>query len=309
MTDGILSTVLVSPVSRLPLMLQGTRLATSDDRESFPVEQEIALLIDREAVDAALLHEMEVFDNLNIQGLSYFRPQLYQRMLGRLRAYLKKTGIARKIEVRFAELGGGEGHCARYLLEHMEQAEAFVCDVSIAALKLAPRSLRRICADITRPIFAQGVLQSAAFWVSLHHLPEERRRPAFEEAFSALDEGGVLIVFEPNDAFFLRRLMYHSKLRRDVYFDDRESAVDFTQIASLARESGFEELETLFLNPPYNPVFVRQLKRWYFYLPVVKVLYLLDLLFSGRHISMHSSYRKYLSLYGMSFFRKPCRLR
>lgn len=306
MTGGSRPTILVSPSSRTPLVRQGNRLTTIDREESFPVEQEIAELMDREAADDALRHEMDVFDNLQIQGLSYFRPPIYHRMLGGLLDHVNKNRTAWKSGFRFAELGGGEGHCARYFLSHFEGAEVFVCDASRSVLERAPRSLQRICADITRPIFAPGALQAAAFWVSLHHLPEERRRLAFEELFRALEEGGVCIVFEPNDAFILRRLLFRSSLRRDVYADDQERAVDFFDIAAMARDAGFEELETLYVNPPYNPAFVRRLKRWRLYLPVVEALHALDLFLNGRQAKTPGSRMRYMTLYGMSFFRKPC---
>ncbi|MBF0327646.1 MAG: class I SAM-dependent methyltransferase [Nitrospirae bacterium] len=301
------TTVLVSPLSRLPLILQDNRLITNDGKESFSVEQGIELLLDRSSADDTLNQEMKVFDNLNVRGLSYFRPLLYQKMIKLLCNHLKKTGVELKAGLRFAELGGGEGHCARYILKNFEQAEVFVCDASMSTLKYAPHSLRRIWADITKPIFAPKTLQTAAFWVSLHHLNEKQRSLAIEEAFIALEEGGVLIVFEPNDAFILRRLLYISPLRHDVYFDDREEAVSLTKIEALAKEIGFEPLETIYLNPPYNPSFVRQLKRSYLYLPIVESLHVLSFMLSGIYTRKHIKYMRHLSLYGMSFFRKPYR--
>lgn len=305
MTGKSRQTILVSPETRSPLLLQDDHLMTEDARESFPVEQGITLLISRNRTDALLDHEMDVFDNIPVQGVSYFRQAIYKRVVERL------CGLLPDGDLRFSELGGGEGHFARYLKEQKPRAEVFVCDVSIEALKRAPYCLLRVCADITRPVFAPQVLQAAAFWVSLHHLPKERYRPAFEEAFRALDSKGILIVFEPNAAFFLRKMLYKSTFRNDVYFDEQESAVDFGEIATLALEAGFEELEIVYLNPPYSFDFVRKLKRWYLYFPLVEILYWLDRCLSlayslfARPCKQHKSFRKFVTLYGMALFRKP----
>lgn len=324
MTVEISPTPLVSPLSRSPLFKKGNLLVTADQSESYPFERDIEKLIDHNLADNALRHEKEIFDNLPIQGLSYFRPQLYQYMLKKLQRHIRDdrhadperathrqdTDLILKQGdlIRCAELGGGEGHCAQYLKDYYRPAEVCVCDVSTAALQRAPDSLRRICADITMPIFSSGVLQIAAFWVSLHHIPADRRRMALEEAYKALADGGVLIVFEPSTAFFLRRMLYRSSLRHDVYFDEQECAVEFSELVDMARDVGFEEAETIYLNPPYNTEFVRRLKRWWLYLFVVQLLTFAGFILGRWQNRTHTSALRYVTLYGMSFFKKPAKL-
>lgn len=291
-------TILISPVSRAPLFKDGNLLRNGNRQETFNIDDEIIQLLQNDTTDHVLRHEIEVFDNLPVQGVSYFRHSLYRQMLETLFSHNRTDNRETRSVRRFAELGGGEGHWARYLADHIDHAEVFVCDLSQNALKGAPAPLKRVCADITKPIFAPGSLDAAAFWVSLHHIPQNLQRKAIEEAYCALAEGGILIIFEPNDAFIVRQIIYRSACRHDLYFDDQECAVDFGIIARMARETGFEELETYYLNPPYNPRFVRQLKRWWLYLPVVELIHQADWLMNilpGK---------SYTSLYGMSFLRK-----
>lgn len=300
----------VSPETGAHLRQQGTLLVSSDGREQFPIENHTIMLLGRGPASAENQHATDVFNALAIQDLPYFRSELYTSVLEQAFSRLPAAVLRKNHPFRFAELGGGEGFCARYVKALLGHADVFVCDISRAPLARSPQDLIRVCADITRPIFAPELLQASAFWVSLHHLPEQRRGQAFAEAYCALAEGGVLVVFEPNDGFILRRLLYSSPFRRDVYFDEQENAIDVAATVAMAQNAGFTELETVYLNPPYNYEFVRKLKRWYLYYPAVQTLYFLDKVFETvfrpmPHRKRHDSLKRYFTLYGMTLFRKP----
>lgn len=295
------STILVSPRTRVPLFRDNQTLTTHDQQESFKTDNNIALLLNGNDSTTSLRHEIDVFDNLPVQGISYFRPSIYRYMIARLQSYLP---VSDQQLFRFAELGGGEGHCARQVADQIKPSEVYVCDLSTVALGQAPAPLQRICADITQPVFAPDSLNAAAFWVSLHHIPDMQRVQALTEAFHALKEGGILVLFEPNNAFFVRRLVYNSSCRHDIYFDEHENAVDFNKITTIAEGIGFKELATHYLNPPYNPSFVRQLQRWWFYICGVEVLFRAGNAIKQLQSGKHTSPFRHASLYGMSFFRK-----
>lgn len=297
-------TLFVSPISRLPLIREGDTIVTPDGRECYPVEQGELVRLDLLATGDALLREREIFDSLPIQGVSYFHSSAYQLMLASMLGYLAMPKESLQSRFRFAELGGGEGHCAQHVKKHIKTAEVFICDISSAALARASHLVQRVCADITRPIFEAGTLHAVAFWVSLHHIPEIQRRQALTEAHTALAEGGILILFEPNRDFALRRVLYRSRLRRDVYFDEEETALDFAETTVLAQDVGFTELETVYLNPAYNSDFVRQLRRWWLFLPVVNALFIIGQMIYRFQKKHHSSRMKLVTLYGMSIFRK-----
>lgn len=301
-------TIFVSQSTRTPLVQKAPNFLSSQDKlELFSIENSIVNLFRPNSTNFTQLQEMNIFDNIPVQGISYFRPSLYLQMLDKLSAYLNLNRRRRQPVFRFAELGGGEGHCARHVAKYIDRSEVYVCDLSRAALGRVPAQLHRVWADITKPIFAPGSLDAAAFWVSLHHINETEQTLALEEAYCALKDGGILILLEPNKAFFLRQMLYKSPLRHDVYFDSEECAIDFTLITSMAEKAGFTELETIFLNPRYNSEFVRQLNHWLLYLPVVEILHFGSIIGKKWQSKKHTSLLQYASLYGLSFFQKPIR--
>jgi len=304
------SDIVVSPEDGGRLHQEGSVLVADCGSGRFPIKDGIVDLRGATSVDEDTLQQMHIFNELAIQDVSFFRPAVYRRFLDLLAQHCRMNESGDDQVFRFAELGGGEGHCARYIKENCEGGEVFVCDISSSALKRAPATLHRICADISRPIFAPDLLEVAVFWVSLHHLAKKQRQLAFENAYRALANGGVLAVFEPNAGFILRRLLYRSRFRKDVYVDERESAIDLDEVASLAMTAGFAPLTTVYLNPPYNFPFVRKLRRWYLYFPAVEVLYYFDRLrgmlrWPCRRKKGGKEAGKRTSLYGMALYRKP----
>lgn len=289
----------MSPESGTPLEQAREKLISIDGKEQFFVKDGIAVLLNPDKLDKVKCEEMETFDGLNLHNAPYFRKNLLKRVISQIE--LGETGMA-------AEMGGGEGYFARCIAETLPGAKVYVCDLSFRTLQYAPSNLLRICADVTRPIFEKGSLKLVVFWVSLHHLEKHLWRKGLEEAAAALAPNGILVIFEPNDGFCPRRIMYKSCLRSDVYFDKYEQAIDFSEVKGILKDLGLAELKTAFLNPPYNFYFVKKLRRGYLYMPVLECLYLLDRWILDPFIRLFLPkklhIKRYLSLYGLAIYQK-----
>ena len=300
---------LVSPKTGLPLKEINGKLVTEDKKECFAIRYGVANLLDKDCLGVEGQHEADVFNGMEIQNVSYFRRSLFERIERHIDSFLSETLKCRKDYFLIVELGGGEGHWARFMQEKFPEATVFVCDLSHKTLERAPGTLRRVCADITRPIFNKDSISLASFWVSLHHLGKNSRYKALEEVVSFLVEDGILLIFEPNEKFWPRQVMYKSRLSRDVYPDEQEQAVDFSDMATMAESLGLTNIATCFLNPPYNPKFIKKLKKWIFYLFVVEFLYIFDRwimepLLGGLLINNRWYLKKYFTLYGLSVYKK-----
>ncbi len=302
------STNLVSPKSGKVLYESDRGLITECGSECFELKNGIACLLDPTTLDVASQHEMSVFDELNLDNISFFRECLFQDVLKKIKQ-VHPTLEKRQEELAFVELGGGEGHWARHFKVAFPEANGYVCDLSFKTLERAPEILNRVCANVTDPIFQKKSIHLAAFWVSLHHLETKHVAKALEEVRKALADDGMVIMFEPNAHFLPRQLMYESKLSNDVYPDEQEQAINFTELSSIAESVGLMKAGTYFLNPHYNPNFIKKLKRWQLYLPVVELLHQLDRwiyepilgsLFSKKQLK----WKKYLTLYGLSLYKK-----
>ena len=300
---------LVSPKSQAPLYQDGKILMSLDRSEYFPIQNGIAVLLDHNMLDNKRNYEMKIFDELPIHNISYFRPSLFKKIIGQINFYVKNMHERIDNTFRIVELGGGEGHWAAHCKEKYPKSDVFVCDLSLKALSRCHPELKRVCADITCPIFEKKSIHLAVFWVSLHHLGRESLNKAITEIFSALDESGVLIIFEPNSSFFIRKIMYNSSLKNDVYFDKNEKALDFSELSSIAKKAGFIEMQKSFLNPPYNSLFIKQLKHWYLYMIAVEILYavdrfLLEPVFKRLLPARYKNIKKFFTLYGFAVYKK-----
>lgn len=299
---------LVSPKTGVPLRQINDALVTDDGKERFFIKNGLAFLLNPNELDDLKRNEIEVFDNLDFHNVSFFRESLLQNLIQMLSSHFEKSETLGET-FRVTEMGGGEGHFARYIAATFPDSEVFVCDLSSKTLERAPKNLRRVCADVTRPIFERDSISLASFWVSLHHLEKRLWRNALEEVANALEENGILIIFEPNSSFYPRQIMYQTRLSRDVYPDKYEQAVDFLELSALLKDLSLVEIGTYYLNPPYNFAFVRKLKRWYLYMPVVESLHLLDQWILGLIFKAFfpgpSSLKRYLALYGLAIYKKP----
>lgn len=300
---------LVSPATGIPLRHINDHLSTVDETEVFQIKNGIACLTKTNNLDEMKLHEVDVFNDIPIQNTSYFRMSLFQNVMIRIGAILKQNNKWNQGSPAIVEMGGGEGHWARYIKKEIPCATVFVCDLSMRMLERAPKDLKKICADISSPIFEKNSIQIVSFWVSLHHLNTKDRESALKEAAEALGDGGILLVFEPNDMFFPRRVVYRTKLSEDVYFDKQEKALKFSEISLILKKIGLEEVGIYFINPPYNPEFIKKLKRWLFYMAIVEILYQVDKWILSPMLGdifsiKQSRLKKYLSLYGLAIYRK-----
>jgi len=250
------TTLLVSPLSGKPLAAEGEYYATADGGERYPAADGIIDLLVDDLLDDAARHEIESFQTNPTVGTCYFRRSVFAKAAALLRRYAPQS----EGELRFAELGGGEGYLARHIAGAFQTGSVYVCDISRRSLQLAPESLHRVCCDVRLPIFQEGGLDAAAFWVSLHHFSPADARRCLQAAAAALRPGGVLMLFEPNRMFLPRRVMMRLKtLRRKVYCDSEEKHLRLDECLELARSAGLAEIRTHFINPPYARPFIKKL--------------------------------------------------
>lgn len=300
---------LVSPKSGSPLKQADGCLVNQDGSESFSIQEGIACLLSADTLDDSKKHEVNIFDSIYIKNVSYMRTCLFEKIMAKVKQVLPNSFDKSKRRSVVAEMGGGEGHWARYVKDHIPHSEVFVCDLSIETLKRAPLHLRRVCADIAGYIFENNSLDLVCFWISLHHLGTEDRINALAKAVEALDDRGILLIFEPNRTFSLRKIMLNTRLRKDVYIDEREEAIDFSGLSVILKNLGLKELGTYFMNPPYNLGYLKKLKHWFIYFLAVEFLYKIDkwlfnLILGDIFSAKQSWLKKYLSLYGCLIYKK-----
>ncbi len=295
---------LIDPYSREPLFQREEALCGEDGKARYAIDGRVAMLLDEAALSEEQRREQEVFDTLQLQGLPYFRPQAFQQALDEMVDLLDGAPLQRGVE-----LGGGEGHFAAFVKQRFPQMASYVCDLSPVSLRRTREDLLPVFADITRPVFAPGSLDVAVFWVSLHHLNDIEQSRALDEVLTALRPGGLLMFYEPNAAFLPRHLVYRSAMARDVYMDEAEQAVDFVKAADLAQGKGLTLKSCRFISPPYNPAFVKKLKRWPLYLTVVEVLFRFHQLLIRPfrrfvHTPSPRAPSRFFTLYGAAIFQK-----
>lgn len=304
---------LISPKTRKPLQVRCNSLVTEDGQEVFAITEGVAYLLSSDNLDKLKQQELHVFDNIEIKDVSYFRKNLFNYVLNKVNPFLKEKTSIFKRDFKIVELGGGEGHWASYAYKEIPNSAVYVCDLSFNTLKRAPKILQRICADVSRPIFERNSIHLATFWVSLHHLKMADRKKALNEIACDLVEEGLLIIFEPNIKFWPRQVMYRSRFRHDVYIDEKEQALDFSEISEICKDLGLIEVTLNFMNPPYNINFLKKLKKWIIYLCAVEFLYRLDKwifnpIFGGVFSNHQNKLKKYLTLYGLAIYRKERKL-
>lgn len=265
--------ILVDPRDGLPLRTGSGGLHAASGDQAYPIDDGIIDLLVREELDEAARHEMAAFAENPVIGVPYFRRSLFRDVARRALEMIANEAGA----ITCAEMGGGEGYFARALAEACPSANVFVCDVCRRYLELAPQRLERVWCDARRPVFRQASVDLMAYWVSLHHFSRADARTCLERAYDALRPGGVLVIFEPNDRFFLRRLLMSLPLLRSkVYFDEEEKHLDPTQVVATCQDIGFEHVASAACNPPYAREFLRKLTWGRIFGAATEVLHVCD---------------------------------
>ncbi len=288
----------VSPMTMKALTPEGNQLVTADHSEAYTIQDSIVDLLPKEALDEAAIHEIDSFEKNPVFNVCYFRDGIFVKAVNLLTKHLDPS-----IEpICFAELGGGEGYLARKVADSAKCTESYVCDLSAKYLRLAPDNLIKVKCDIKLPVFRSNYLSAAAFWVSLHHfnIPDISR--CLEIINSSMKPDGILIIYEPNQGFFPRKiLMKSSFLRRIVYFDEQEAHLSYEKIRTIACESGFEELSIEFINPPYSLPYLKKLKFWPIMFAITEFFYLLDRLGISKIVKSVASFLGMSDIWGLYF--------
>jgi tRNA (cmo5U34)-methyltransferase len=183
---------------------------------------------------------------------------------------------------RFVDLGAGDGGFADLVMELYPDSTCVLVDFSTpmlaaAAERLAHRAARWeiVEADLSRPdwlerLAAQGRFDAVVSRLAIHHLPDERKRALYAEAYALLEPGGLFLNWEHVattglaeglfDEYFRERLLEAEREREDPRPDEEvmrsyEDAHDDdilcdpeTQCGWL-REIGFEKVDVYFKLP------------------------------------------------------------
>lgn len=244
----------------------------SDVGRTYPVEEGIADLFDMVSADDNVIHEMNAFESeVPIENVCYFRAPLFNETISILKHFLPNQ----KTQYNFVEIGGGEGYLAKAFLHAFPKSRAYVSDISMRHLRNAPPSLIRIRCDARKPYLAPRSMDIASFWVSLHHFSQAGMFVALQRTVEMIAPDGFLLLFEPNHLFLPRQILLHSPLKRLVYFDEEEKAIDYLRIRGFLKAKGFKEIYLKGVNPPYNKAFLKRLKLWPLLYGITESLFLL----------------------------------
>src|SRR3972149_6874843 len=145
----------VSPKTGIPLHEMDGKLITPDGKGIFIIKYGVVCLLDIYSLGEVAWHEMEVFDNLAIQNVSYFRERLFDDVVKILRMF---KVFDRKENFIVAEMGGGEGHWGKFVKKEFPDAIIYISDLSFKTLERVPENLYRVCADISQPIFKKDFI-------------------------------------------------------------------------------------------------------------------------------------------------------
>lgn len=262
---------LLSP-ARGDVLIQEENFLITQNHERYEIELGIAKLLNPLSMDSSLKNEIEVFENIPIAGIPYFRSILFDEAVQLVTQHLGN----RAQQAVLVEIGGGEGYFARAFKNKHPEAIACTCDISMKHLQQAPSSLIKIQCDARKPYLAPETVDVAAFWVSLHHFPEADMKHALHQAKSILKPEGILLIFEPNADFLPRKILLSTPLKKLVYYDEEEQALSYSQIKSHLTPEGFDEIFATVHNPPYNWDFLKALRWSWLFAPVTETFFRLE---------------------------------
>jgi ubiquinone/menaquinone biosynthesis C-methylase UbiE len=183
---------------------------------------------------------------------------------------------------RFADLGAGDGGFAELLLDLYPDSSGILVDFSAPMLEQAARRLdgkrgrwEIVRGDLAQPAWRDGLPAGERFdavvsRLAIHHLPDDRKRALYREAFDLLAPRGLFLNWEHVetgglaeglfDEFFRERLLEAEREREhprapeevlrayDDAADDDILCDPETQCAWL-REIGFENVDVYFKLP------------------------------------------------------------
>jgi SAM-dependent methyltransferase len=183
---------------------------------------------------------------------------------------------------RFVDLGAGDGGFAELLLDLYPESNCVLVDFSApmltaAAERLASKAGRWeiVEGDLSTPAWQAGLPEGTRYdavvsRLAIHHLPDERKRALYREAFDRLEPGGLFMNWEHVetgglaeglfDEFFRERLLAAEREREhprspeevlrsyDDAADDDILREPETQCEWL-REIGFEKVDVYFKLP------------------------------------------------------------
>ena len=191
------------------------------------------------------------------------------------------TRGGRRIE-RFCDLGSGDGGFSELVLDAFPGSSGVLVDFSAPMREAAERRLadkagrwELVNGDLSTPAWRAGLPAGARFdavvsRLAIHHLPDERKRALYAEAFDVLAPGGLFINWEHVetgglaeglfDEFFRERLLEAERQKPDPrppeevmrsYDDaaDDDILSDPETQCGWLREAGFEQVDTYFKLP------------------------------------------------------------
>ena len=183
---------------------------------------------------------------------------------------------------RFVDVGAGDGGFAELLLDLYPESSGVLVDFSEPMLAAArerlagkPARWEIAKADLASPDWLRMLPEGERFdaivsRLAIHHLPDERKRALYAEAFELLERGGIFLNWEHVetggladglfDEFFRERLLEAEREREDPrskeevlrsYDDaaDEDILCDPETQCGWLREIGFEQVDTYFKLP------------------------------------------------------------
>jgi SAM-dependent methyltransferase len=183
---------------------------------------------------------------------------------------------------RFCDLGAGDGGLAELVMDTFPGSTGVLVDFSEPMLAAAKRRLagkeerwQIVRGDLSAPAWRDGLpsgdrYDAVVSRLAIHHLPDERKRALYREAFDLLEPGGLFLNWEHTetgglaeglfDEFFRERMIEaereHVHPRSDAevvrsYDDaaDEDILLDPETQCDWLREIGFEQVDTYFKLP------------------------------------------------------------
>jgi tRNA (cmo5U34)-methyltransferase len=183
---------------------------------------------------------------------------------------------------RFCDLGAGDGAFSELLMDLFPESSGVLVDFSEPMLAAAESRLasgsgrwRVVRADLSQRGWLEGLEQDERFdavvsRLCIHHLPDERKRSLYAEAFELLEPGGLFLNWEHVmtgglaegmfEEYFVERLL-EAELEREnprppeVVVGEFNDAADDDILAppelqcDWLREIGFEQVDVYFKLP------------------------------------------------------------